>query len=145
MSLEFLLPLNTTVILHMTFSLVLTTEPRVEILHCCEAMTTQVNIFSPNVASPLLGTSDKRIYWSPIFNEYGLICQPSAEVLVTSHCPFCGFLLPPSQRDAWFDALEKTGWQTWAIPFLKNSLSMTGSRYNPAATSGYFYVSLAVY
>jgi hypothetical protein len=107
----------------MTFSLVLIAEPRVEKHHCCEAMTTQANLFSPNAASSLLGTTDKRIYWSPIFNEYGLICQPSAEVLVISHCPFCGSVLPLSLRSAWFEALERTGWHTWGDPIPEKYLA----------------------
>jgi hypothetical protein len=100
----------------MTFSLVLANELHVERSHCCEAMTEQVNLQSPLASSALLGTTDKRIYWSPVFNEYGLICQPSAEILVISHCPFCGFALPPSRRQAWVTALERTGWRTWGDP-----------------------------
>ena len=100
----------------MKFSLVLANEPHVERSHCCEAMTEQVNLQSPLASSALLGTTDKRIYWSPVFNEYGLICQPSAEILVISHCPFCGFALPQSRRQAWVAALERTGWRTWGDP-----------------------------
>ena len=79
-------------------------------------MSEQVNMVSTYAASPLLGSSDKRVYWSPLFDEYGLICQPSAEVLVISHCPFCGSKLPESRVDTWFNELEKTGWQTWGDP-----------------------------
>jgi hypothetical protein len=107
----------------MTFSLVLSNEAHVERSHCCEAMTEQVNCQSPKAPGPLLGTTDKRIYWSPVFNEYGLICQPSAEILVISHCPFCGSSLPLSQRKAWFSALERTGWRTWGDPIPPHMLA----------------------
>lgn len=100
----------------MAFSLILENEPHLERQHCCPAMTEQVNLQSPLVSSPLLGSTDKRIYWSTVFNEYGLICQPSTEVLVISHFPFCGSALPVSRRREWFEALERTGWRTWGDP-----------------------------
>lgn len=109
----------------MSFALVLTDEKPLAKVHCCSAMTEQANLISANPKSALLGSTDKRIYWSPLFDEYGLICQPSAEVLVISHCPFCGTKLPSSQRAQWFEKLERTGWQTWGdqIPmgFLSNA------------------------
>jgi hypothetical protein len=97
----------------MPYALVLADEQPLQKQHCCEAMTEQANLTFPKAKSALLGSTDKRVYWSPLFDEYGLICQPSAEVLVISHCPFCGGSLPPSQRAQWFSKLEKTGWQTW--------------------------------
>jgi hypothetical protein len=97
----------------MSFKLVLANEEHLQRDHCCASMTEQVNLHSRHAASPLLGTTDKRIYWSPVFHEYGLICQPSAEILVISHCPFCGNSLPASRRNAWFAELELTGWKTW--------------------------------
>jgi hypothetical protein len=116
----------------MTFSLVLADEPHVQGVHCCAAMTEQVNLRSPLASTALLGTTDKRIYWSPVFNEYGLINQPSAEVLVISHCPFCGFALPPSHRQAWFEALERTGWRTWGDPIPPDMLSPDWLASNPS-------------
>ena len=97
----------------MTFALVLTKEPQQVRDHCCAEMTAQVNLQSPMAESPLLGTTDKRIYWSVLFDEYGLICQPAAEILLISHCPFCGGKLPKSRRDEWMRKLEATGWRTW--------------------------------
>ena len=107
----------------MTFALVLKNEQHATRVHCCEQMTTQVNLQSPMAESPLLGTTDKRIYWSPTFNEYGLICQRSAEVLTIAHCPFCGVALPPSRRDEWLRMLEATGWRTWGDPIPERMLS----------------------
>jgi hypothetical protein len=86
-------------------------------------MTAQVNLQAPFATSPLLGTTDKRIYWSPVFNEYGLICQPSPEVLPIAHCPFCGVALPPSRRGEWIRKLETTGWRTWGDPIPERMLS----------------------
>lgn len=96
----------------MSFALLLTDELPLHKEHCCDAMTEQANQTYPGAKSALLGSTDKRIYWSSLFDEYGLICQPSAEVLVISHCPFCGFQLPSSLRAEWFEKLEKMGWQT---------------------------------
>ena len=100
----------------MNFSLVLTEEPRYAKEHCCGEMTEQANMSFPDARSQLLGSTNKRIYWSPVFDKYGLICQPSAEVLQILHCPFCGFQLRESRRAEWFETLEKCGWKTWGDP-----------------------------
>jgi hypothetical protein len=107
----------------MTFSLVLTNEPRHVKEHCCAEMSEQANMSFPGAESPLLGSTDKRIYWSPVFNEYGLICQPSAEILQIHHCPFCGSRLPESRREKWFERLEKEDWKTWGDPIPSELLS----------------------
>ncbi|WP_407074853.1 DUF6980 family protein [Roseateles sp.] len=100
----------------MTFSLVLTGESSYPNGHCCAEMSEQANMAFPEAKSPLQGSTDKRIYWSPVFDEYGLICQPSSEILQIHHCPFCGSRLPESRRDMWFEKLEKEGWRTWGDP-----------------------------
>lgn len=101
----------------MKFSLPLKDEPHVAKQHCCQSMTDQANMQAPlDAPSKLLGSTDKRIYWSPIFDEYGLICQPSAELLLISNCPFCGSELPESKRQAWFAELEARGWESWEDP-----------------------------
>jgi hypothetical protein len=98
------------------FALVLKNEKRHVKDHCCRKMTEQVNMHWPEAESPLLGSTDQRIYWSPVFNEYGLICQPSPELLRIQHCPFCGQRLPDSRRAAWFERVSDTGWTTWGDP-----------------------------
>ena len=100
----------------MAFVLILTNEKPFVKQHCCAEMTAQANMSFPYAESPLMGSTDKRIHWSPVFNEYGLICQPSAEVLKINNCPFCGSLLPKSRRDEWFERLEREGWRTWGDP-----------------------------
>ena len=107
----------------MTYALVLREEKHLHKEHCCGEMTEQVNQIYPSENSALVGSTDKRIYWSPAFDEYGLICQPSAEILIISHCPFCGTKLPSSQRDTWMTELEKTGWLTWGDPIPSKFLS----------------------
>ena len=103
----------------MSYAFVLVDELPLYKEHCCAAMTDQANLTYPSAKSALLGSTDKRIYWSPLFDEYGLVCQPSAEILVIAHCPFCGARLPSSRRAQWFDRLEQTGWQTWGDPIPK--------------------------
>jgi hypothetical protein len=107
----------------MSFALVLTNEKPLQKEHCCPEMTEQANLSYPNAKSALLGSTDKRIYWSPVFDEYGLICQPSAEILVIAHCPFCGTSLPTRQRDKWVEKLEKTGWRVWGDPIPEQFLT----------------------
>lgn len=98
------------------FALVLKDGERLVKEHCCQEMTEQVNSVWPNAESPLLGSTDQRVYWSAVFDEYGLVCQPSPEVLVIQFCPFCGAKLPQSRRAAWFARLETTGWRSWGDP-----------------------------
>lgn len=53
---------------------------------------------------------DNLIYYSEKFDEYGIIIHdggPSFSKI--SHCPWCGFKLPESKRDRWFDELEAQG------------------------------------
>lgn len=90
---------------------------------CCEDMIAQVNLQSPFADNQFLGTTDKRYLLVSIFNEYGLICPSSPEVLVIIYCPFCEAVLPPSRRNDWFRKLESTGWQTWDDPVPQHMLS----------------------
>ena len=96
----------------MTFSLVLIGDPSYTDEQCWAKMCAQVSMAFTNAKSLLLESTDKRIYWSPVFDEYGLICQPSTEILQIQHCPFCGAHPPESRRDKWFERLEKEGWKT---------------------------------
>lgn len=84
--------------------------------HCCAEMSKQAS---------LRGGGDKRVYWSPIFSEYGLVSTAVPEMLLISFCPFCGAALPKSRRDEWFKRLEKTGWATWGDPIPEHLLRAT--------------------
>ena len=115
----------------MTFAMILAQEPHIERQHCCDEMTWQANITHAQAESALLGSTDKRIYWSSVFNEYGLICQPSAEVLTIAHCPFCAATLPASHRYEWFKTLEDTGWRSWGDPIPEHMLRSDWRESNP--------------
>jgi len=53
---------------------------------------------------------DNVIYWSPPFDEYGLIIHDGgASYIVLEHCPWCGTKLPESKRDVWFSELQGLG------------------------------------
>jgi len=53
---------------------------------------------------------DNVIYWSPPFDEYGLIIHDGgASYMVLEHCPWCGTKLPESKRDVWFSELQGLG------------------------------------
>lgn len=48
--------------------------------------------------------------YSPRFDEYGLIVHDGGSSIITiMYCPWCGQCLPESKCDAWFDALDKLG------------------------------------
>ena len=104
------------------FTLVLINENRHFKKHCCAEMTEQVNAIWPKAKNPLSGSTDQRIYWSPVFNEYGLICQPSAEILKIKFCPFCGKKLPKSRREKWFKQIKISGWENFDDPIPKSFL-----------------------
>ncbi|WP_216858519.1 DUF6980 family protein [Actinomadura verrucosospora] len=53
---------------------------------------------------------DALVSYSARFDECGLIVHDGGgSVISIAFCPWCGTRLPPSQRDAWFDALERRG------------------------------------
>ncbi|WP_443053651.1 DUF6980 family protein [Streptomyces sp. NBC_00285] len=48
--------------------------------------------------------------FDPRFQEYGLIIHDGGTASVgIDFCPWCGRRLPESQRDRWFDELERRG------------------------------------
>ena len=53
---------------------------------------------------------DKTIHYEPRFEEYGIpIPDGGQSEIVIRFCPWCGKALPPSRRNAWFDAIEAMG------------------------------------
>jgi hypothetical protein len=54
------------------------------------------------------------IFYSPQCREYGLkdfrtdLRNPTIHQIIT-HCPWCGFELPPALGDEWYDRLEAMG------------------------------------
>jgi len=53
---------------------------------------------------------DALISYSAKFDEYGIIVHDGGSSSISiDYCPWCGSKLPESQRDRWFDQLEKLG------------------------------------
>lgn len=58
--------------------------------------------------------ADTPLYFSRRLNEFGLkIMDGGASYISIFHCPFCGTSLPESQRERWFEELEKLGIDPW--------------------------------
>ncbi|MDH3257315.1 MAG: hypothetical protein OEM27_06830 [Nitrospinota bacterium] len=78
-----------------------------ELQHCCKEMWALIQ------DEPVDGLSegDTPIGFIPKFREYGLKI-PGDGISARQdirYCPWCGFQLPKSLRDQWFDILEKLG------------------------------------
>ncbi|MGW5361558.1 DUF6980 family protein [Actinopolymorpha pittospori] len=78
--------------------------------HCCDAMDRQVNWHCDQHDDPY-DCPDAFIDFEPRFQEYGLIVHDPGGHTYTciNFCPWCGQRLPESQRDRWFDELERRG------------------------------------
>ncbi|WP_330235078.1 DUF6980 family protein [Streptomyces sp. NBC_00566] len=75
--------------------------------HCCEAMSRQVDVSCAEHDNPY-SCPDALIEFSAKFQEYGLIIHDGGTSSSTiEFCPWCGRRLPESQRDRWFDELER--------------------------------------
>ncbi|MFH8337288.1 DUF6980 family protein [Streptomyces sp. AM6-12] len=81
--------------------------------HCCEAMSRHVDVRCDEHDDPF-ACPDALIDFSATFQEYGLIIHDGGTSSITIHfCPWCGRRLPESQRDRWFDELERRGIDPW--------------------------------
>lgn len=92
--------------------------------HCCEQMTKQLN--SKCSEHPdAFDCADNVIYYSPNFDEYGLIIHDGgSSYIAIKHCPWCGVSLPKSKRDLWFDKLVALGYDNpWTQDIPKEFLS----------------------
>jgi hypothetical protein len=77
--------------------------------HCCEAMDRGVDPRCPRHPDPA-DCPDALVEFSARFREYGLPVRDGGGAGVTiDFCPWCGRRLPESQRDRWFDELERRG------------------------------------
>ncbi|TDD42068.1 hypothetical protein E1263_42335 [Kribbella antibiotica] len=80
---------------------------------CCETMDRQVNLTCDLHDDPF-ECGDAVVTFSPKFQEYGLIIHDGgASFLEITFCPWCGRRLPESQRDRWFEELERRGIDPW--------------------------------
>jgi hypothetical protein len=72
-------------------------------------MSRQVSVACAHHASPY-DCPDTLVYYSPKFDEYGLIVHDGGSSHIQIHyCPWCGTKLPESKIDRWFDELERMG------------------------------------
>ncbi|WP_411079714.1 DUF6980 family protein [Streptomyces sp. cmx-18-6] len=81
--------------------------------HCCEAMTSRVNARCEEHADAF-DCPDTLIDYSAKLQEYGLIIHDGGTSTIRiDFCPWCGRRLPESQRDRWFEELERRGIDPW--------------------------------
>jgi hypothetical protein len=80
-----------------------------ETTHCCDRMREEL-LRHCELGVRRSECPDALIAYSPKFNEYGIIVHDGGLSFVQiHHCPWCGTKLPESERDGWFDALERNG------------------------------------
>ena len=74
----------------MSFVLILKNEEKFAKQYCSEAMSEQVNYEWLNVDSPLLGSTDHRIYWLSVYNFVLNInpLEPASATQISSWMPF---------------------------------------------------------
>ena len=74
--------------------------------HCCEEMKNRIEHTCDVHDSPF-DCADHIIYYSDVFDEYGIIIHDGGSSYITiNYCPFCGKQLPKSKRDIYFNILE---------------------------------------
>ncbi|MGI5170940.1 DUF6980 family protein [Spirillospora sp. CA-253888] len=80
---------------------------------CCEQMADQAGHRCAEHPDPF-DCGDAVLRYDERMDEYGLIVRDGGRSTISiGFCPWCGKRLPPSQRDAWFDALERRGFDPW--------------------------------
>jgi hypothetical protein len=78
-------------------------------MHCCQTMADKLTMGCAEHESPF-DCADQLVIFIPKFREYGLIIHDGGASFVhIGYCPWCGSMLPPSQRDRWFETLEALG------------------------------------
>lgn len=76
-------------------------------------MDNQLNVTCDQHDDPF-DCPDVLVLYIAKFQEYGLIIHDGGRSLSTiTFCPWCGARLPESQRDRWFDELERRGIDPW--------------------------------
>ena len=59
-----------------------------------------------------LADPDLPLSFNPKFREFGIrYLDGGSSVQVIDYCPFCGVRLPESLREAWFDRLDRLGFE----------------------------------
>lgn len=98
---------------------------------CCQEMRSAVTFTCDQHSSPF-DCADAVLVYNHVFDEYGLIIHDGGlSYLLIAHCPWCGAVLPESQRDRWFDETDKLSGEdgdalptrylndTWRMPPLR--------------------------
>ncbi len=67
--------------------------------HCCEQMNENIK------------SEDGIVYYSDVFNEYGIPYSDGVSIMKMEFCPWCGKRLPQSMREKWFNELEALGYE----------------------------------
>ncbi|MFD6425793.1 DUF6980 family protein [Streptomyces sp. NPDC060198] len=81
--------------------------------HCCETMTRYASLECDQHDDPF-ACPDTLVEFDPRFQQYGLIIHDGGTSASTiDFCPWCGRRLPESQRDRWFEELERLGIDPW--------------------------------
>ncbi|GAB3968757.1 hypothetical protein GCM10029978_038780 [Actinoallomurus acanthiterrae] len=81
--------------------------------HCCDTMRRQLDWRCHRHTDPY-DCADAVIVYVAKFREYGLIIHDGGSSYIgIGYCPWCGSRLPESQRDRWFDELERMGIDPW--------------------------------
>lgn len=82
--------------------------------HCCEEMAEQIDYRCAEHPDPYDCADNLLVYVAP-FQEYGIAVHDGGSSAVTiANCPWCGRRLPDSQRDRWFEELERLGVDPWS-------------------------------
>ena len=77
---------------------------------CCETMRYHLTNRCQEHADDPYACPDALVSYVAKFDEYGIIVHDGgpSSVLI-QFCPWCGKKLPESQRDRWFDEIERLG------------------------------------
>jgi hypothetical protein len=79
---------------------------------CCDQLFEQINFKCPLYHSKNTICPDQKIIYNAKFDEYQLPLNKN-EGIEIKFCPFCGFKLPESKRDEWFDEMKKLNIDPW--------------------------------
>lgn len=88
-------------------------RPLAPITHCCETMRRQVEMRC-DMHPDVFDCADALVRYNPSYGEYGLIIHDGGRsISAIDYCPWCGALLPKSERDAWFAEVEELHIDPW--------------------------------
>lgn len=78
--------------------------------HCCEQMEIVIKLNCKQHRDEY-ECPDALIKYHEKFDEYGIIIHDGGTAISTiNYCPYCGYHLPQSKRDRWFNELEVMGY-----------------------------------